>query len=64
MNLYKVNIEDSNATKPHPVVLIKAETITKANKIAEETITYTGAFTVEKIDMRKSGVLILSGSTN
>lgn len=60
MNLYEVEFEGM-----YPVgncLIIKAEDSREAKKIASKTIVHTDKFTLEKVDMSKSGVVVyLSG---
>jgi len=43
-------------------LIIKANDLKEATKIAKETITHTDEFTIKRVDMTKSGVIIyLSG---
>jgi hypothetical protein len=60
MNLYEVEFVGM-----YPVgscLIIKAKYLKEAKKIASETIRHTEEYTVKKVDMSKSGVVIyLSG---
>lgn len=60
MKLYEVDFVGM-----YPVgscLIIKAKDLKEAKKIASQTITHTEEFTVRKVDMSKSGVVIyLSG---
>jgi hypothetical protein len=59
MNLYEVDFETEYVSG---CCFIKAKDLREAKKIAKETITHTSEFTVQKVDMKKSGVVIyLSG---
>lgn len=56
MNLYSVDFE-----AVHPVgncLIILAKDLREAKKIAKETIKHTTEFTVEKVNMKKSGVVV------
>ncbi len=60
MNLYEVDFDGVNPIGT--CLIIKAKDLKEAKQIASQTITHTQQFTVSKVDMRKSGVVLyLSG---
>jgi hypothetical protein len=60
MNLYEVNFK--GVWPVGSCLIIKAKDLKEAKKIASKTITHTTEFSVSKVDMTKSGVVVyLSG---